>query len=323
MRSRHFISSPYFYFSFINLFFLFIDSSSLFAVQDSTANAAEQGISFGDVFEWILVFGYLAGVFVLLPWVVYTNLKEGLGTADAGSIGDAAPDAGLTEEQRNSRALSILEKIEEKLTPFEEDGQQFSTITKGSQARFIKHGIDYITQNLQPADSGIIERINEIVEMYSERTKRVFTGSKWVIGCAIALPAFMWYTTGFNNFIIIQTLGLVFYFLSSRTPMYILEKRIERFGSFGGVFIGSLFSGLFIGAGTKHYKVYSDGRKERDHESELTGGMVFFLIIFLAAMILGFMVAALGVVNFLMNYMNNALIPAKPEAWYEKTFAAN
>jgi len=33
-------------------------------------------------------------------------------------------------------------------------------------------------------------------------------------------------------------------------------------------------------------------------------------------------IKSLGVVvNFLMNYMNNALLPTKPEAWYAKNFA--
>ncbi len=109
--------------------------------------------------------------------------------------------------------------------------------------------------------------------------------------------------------------------MSSHTPLYLLEKRMKMLGNFGGVLVGSIVSGLFVGAGAKHYNVYSDGRKERDYSSELTGGAVYFLILAVIAMILGFLAAALGVVNFLMNYMNNALIPTKLESWYEKEFA--
>ena len=310
------------YFSFFVIFFLFAGSGLLFAVQDAAKAATDSGLSGGDVFEFLLVAGYIVGVFVLLPWVVYTNTKEKLSVMDAGSAAGIQPDASLTEEERNKQALMILEEIEQKLTPYQEDEQDMITITKGSQARFMKKGIDYIQQNLVPTDPDIIERVNEFIAIYENRTKRVFTGSKWIIISAVGLAALFVWTGGITSFLFIHILGIVFYILSSRTPMYLLEKRLNMFGG-GGSFIGSIFGGLFIGAGAKHYNVYADGRKERDYSSEFTGGAAYFLIIVVAALFLGFMAAALGVVNFLMNYMNNALIPSSPKSWYEKTFATN
>ena len=186
----------------------------------------------------------------------------------------------------------------------------------------MKKGIEYIQQNLQPTDPDIIARMNEYITVYEDRTKRVFTGSKWIIISAVGLAALFVWTGGITSFLFIHTLGIVFYILSSRTPMYILEKRMNLFGG-GGSIVGAIFGGLFIGAGAKHYNVYSDGRKERDYSSEFTGGAVYFFLIVIVAMFMGFMAAALGVVNFLMNYMNNALIPGKPESWYEKTFATS
>ncbi len=310
------------YFSFFVIFFLFAGSGLLFAVQDAAKAATDSGLSGGDVFEFLLVAGYIVGVFVLLPWVIYTNTKEKLSVMDAGSAAGIQPDASLTEEERNKQALMILEEIEQKLTPYQEDEQDMITITKGSQARFMKKGIDYIQQNLVPTDPDIIERVNEFIAIYENRTKRVFTGSKWIIISAVGLAALFVWTGGITSFLFIHILGIVFYILSSRTPMYLLEKRLNMFGG-GGSFIGSIFGGLFIGAGAKHYNVYADGRKERDYSSEFTGGAAYFLIIVVAALFLGFMAAALGVVNFLMNYMNNALIPSSPKSWYEKTFATN
>ncbi|NOX90636.1 MAG: hypothetical protein GXO77_16660 [Calditrichaeota bacterium] len=295
MKTKGFTLSPYFNIYFIALLFLFIGSGSMLAAQEGAKTAAGSGLSGGDVFEFIIIAGYLIGVFVLLPWVIYTNMKEKLAVIDAGSSADTLPDPNLSEDERNRRAAMILEEIENKLTPFQEEGEELRTITKGSQARFIKKGIEYIRQNLKPTDPEIISRANEIIEVYNDRTKRVFTGSKWVIGAAVGIGLIFLYQMGIKAFLFIHFLGVAFYILSSRTPVYILEKRIKLFGKFGGAVIGSIFSGLFAGADTKHYKVYQDGRKERDHESELTGGLVYFFIIVVVAMILGFLAAALGV----------------------------
>jgi hypothetical protein len=292
-------------------------TTSMAFTQDAVKTATESGLSGGDIFEFLLGAGYMLGVFVLLPWVVFTNVKEKL---NPGSTENATPDSRLTEEDRNVRATEVLDEIYKRLTSIQEDGEELVTITKGSQARFMKNGIEYIKQNLQPTDAEVKDRISEISTLYENRTQRIFTGSKWIIISATGLLALFLWTGGVSTFLFIHALGIVFYVLSSRTPIYILEKRMNLFGG-GNSFAGSIFGGLFIGAGAKHYNLYSDGTKERDYSSEFTGGAVYFLLIVVVAMFMGFMAAALGVVNFLMNYMNNAVIPGKLESWYEKAFA--
>lgn len=300
------------------LFMLFLIPGALLA-QEAAVKAAESGISGGDIFEFLVIAGYLGGVFVLLPWVIYTNTHEGLASqTELPGLVESDPGA----EQRNEQAVKILEEIEQRLTSCQVDGEQLLTITKGSQARFVKRGLDYIRQRLMPIDEALEARVNEFADMYAERSKRIFTGSKWVIGCAVGIGAFLVYQVGFSTFILIHTLGVVFYILSSRTPLYVLEKRGSLFGG-GSTMIGALVGGLFLGAGAKHYNVYSDGTRERDHSSEFTGGMVFFLLLAVLAMFLGFLAAALGVVNFLLNYMNNALIPTSHDAWYNKSFSVS
>lgn len=311
-RSTHIILST--------LFIFLLLGSALFA-QEPANTEKDTGINSGDIFEYVIILGYMLGVFVLLPWVVYTNLNENLTILQHGA--DSLPNSSLSEDERNRQAVMLLEEIEKKLTPFNENGEELKTVTKGSQARFIKKSVEYIRQELQPTDPDIVDRVNEIVEVYNDRTRRIFTGSKWIIACSVGIGVLLFWQAGFNTFIIIHFLGVAFYILSSRTPMYLLEKRIKFFGSFGGAIVGALFSGLFIGSGAKYYKVYSDGRKERDYESEFTGGMVYLFLMAVVAMILGFLAAALGIVNFLMNYMNNALLPVKPASWYNKNFAQN
>jgi len=306
-------------YSILTIVLLFLSSLILFAQGDPEVATPESSI---DWLQVIFVTGYLGGVFILFPWVIYTNLKEKLFVGETEYTEGSLSNSELSVDERNSRATMILNEIENKLTPItdEESGEELKTITKGSQARFIKRGIEYIQQHLKPTDSEVFARMNEIIEIYENRTKRIFTGSKWIIGFAIGTGLFLIYTVGINTFIFIHFIGVVFYIMSSQTPLYLLEKRIEFLGNFGGAFLGSLMSGLFVGAGAKHYNVYSDGRKERDYSSELTGGAIYLIILFVVAMFLGFLAAALGVVNFLINYMNNALIPTKLETWYEESF---
>ncbi len=307
-------------YSILTIVLLFLSSLILFAQGDPDVASPESSI---DWFQVIVTIGYLGGVFILFPWVIYTNLKEKLFVVETEFTVDSLSNTELTEDERNSRAALLLEEIENRLTPIkdEESGEELKTITKGSQARFIKRSIEYIQQNLKPTDPDTFARMNEIITVYEDRTKRIFTGSKWIIGFAVGVGLLLLYQAGLSTFIFIHFIGVVFYIMSSHTPLYLLEKRMKMLGNFGGVLVGSIVSGLFVGAGAKHYNVYSDGRKERDYSSELTGGAVYFLILAVIAMILGFLAAALGVVNFLMNYMNNALIPTKLESWYEKEFA--
>ncbi|MEJ2053040.1 MAG: hypothetical protein P8X42_03885 [Calditrichaceae bacterium] len=326
MKQFCFKRSALVYLLLTTILLFFIIPTTIAVAQDApkttTAKSKEKGGG-DDIFEYIIAGGYLIGVFVLFPWVVYTNLKEKLSVISEEDLAGELPDPDISEEERNKRAAMVLEEMEKNMTTFQEEGRELITITKGSQARFIRKGVQYIRKNLKPTDPDIIARVNELVGVYQDRAQRVFTGSKWIIGCAIGLGVFMVYMTGISTFIFIHFLGVVFYIMSSRTPMYVLEKRMKLLGSFGGAFVGSIFTGLLVGSGTKYYKVYSDGRRERDYESELSGGMIALLIMFVVAMIIGFLAAAMGVVNFLMNYMNNALIPTKPETWYNKTFAVS
>ena len=136
----------------------------------------------------------------------------------------------------------MLEEIDNRLTHYEEDGKDMVTITKGSQARFSRKGLAYIRNELVPANPDIITRANELIGVYQNRSERIFTGSKWIIGFAIGFGVFIAYIAGLNSFIFIHALGIVFYVLSSRTPIYILEKRMNRINNIG--FGKSIFKDL-------------------------------------------------------------------------------
>lgn len=296
---------------------------SFLTIYAQTAEPVKPTSSGGiDWFEVTIVTGYLLGVFILLPIVIFTNLKEKLFSLTDTNSSEIQPIENLSEEERNNRARLILEKIESKMTSFTADnGENMVTITKGKQAKFIKEGLDYISKNLVPTDSDIIQRVNEFAAVYADRTQRAFTGSYWIIASSIGVGLLLYSTGGITTFLFIHFLGLVFYILSSRSTMYTIEKRMKMFGGFGG-FLGGIMTGLLIGNGTKYYLKYSDGSVKRDWETEGQMAIMGLVILIIIAMLLGFFAAFLGVINSLLNYSTSYLLPFKSkEDWFEKNIA--
>lgn len=306
------------------MIFLMLLMMTTFATNDTTATAAAQKASGSggvDWFELILLIGYIGGVFVLLPIVVYTNFNEHIF-----SPGDEPDkiniDPGLTLEERNSRSVEILERIEEKLTPVKgENDEDLITITKGSQAKFMKKGLDYIRKRLNPNEEQVLARVEEFEQVYHDRAARAFTGSYWIIACSTGVGLLTLFTAGINTFLIIHLLGLLFYILSSRTTVYGTEKRLRWIGGINSGLVAGVFASLFAGMGTTFYKRYSDGSREFDGESTMANMGIVIMFIFIIAVILGFFAVVLGVVNFILNYSTSFLLPfKKEEQWYKDNF---
>lgn len=283
------------------IIFTFIFGVLLFAAPDEVKKK-----SF-DWFQFLFTFGYLAGVFVLLPIILYTRSKEKLIKPD----GNEQSIDGLDENERNTRSQKILTKIENSLTPYQsEDGEEMITITKAKQAKLVKNGLDYINTKLLPTDENIIDRTKEFERVYEDRIDRAFTGSKWIIACSVGFGVLMFVTAGFQMFLVIHILGLIFYILSSRATMYSIEKRAELFGSKDGA-IGGIMSSLFLGDGTKYYVKHGSGPWKRDYETEFSMSIVGLLALFVIAFFLGAFAALMGVINFVINYSGNLILPFK------------
>ncbi|MFW5707900.1 MAG: hypothetical protein ACOC12_08270 [Bacteroidota bacterium] len=286
------------------------------------ANTTESSGGGFDYFSFFIAAGYLLGVFVLLPLVLYTNFNEKIIDPREGNPDKLKLLEDLTEEERNERAVSILQRIEEKLTPVtDEEGNEMITITNGAQSRFTKRGLDYILTRLNPTDQDILDRVDEFKEVYKQRSKRIFSGSYWIIACAAGLGLLFIYTGGLSFFVVIHWLGLLFYILSSRITIYGAEKRLKWLGGLSTGIIAGIMGGLFGSFDTKHYNVYSSGRRERDYNSELSGSMITILLLAVVAMIIGFLTALMGVINFLWNYTHSFLLPFKNcDQWYATNF---
>lgn len=279
--------------------------------EGGNAGAGGGGI---DWFEMALLFGYVVGVFILLPITLYTNLREG-DIADREDRGEAS---GKTLEERDALARQLLGTLEAKLgTTQDEEGGTVKTITSGRQSRLVKRTLDYINHNLTPLQSGTEEQVQAMTEMYEDRSQRYFSGSKWIIGAAVAVAVLMVMTGGVNTFIFIHALGLVFYILSSRVPAYRLEKIAAR--GHGGNLLSSILNGLFLGDSVRYYLKDSSGHKTRDWESEGQAAMIRMFLMAVAALFLGLMAALLGIVNFVLNYSTSFLLPfPSEEQWFAR-----
>lgn len=272
-------------------------------------------------FELIVTIGYIGGVFILLPLVIYTTLKERLYNPGNSKLKETIEN--ISEAERNKRAMEILEKVETKMDSFvDENGENCFTINKGAQARFMKNALDYINKKLAPTDSTILEMIGEITELYKNRTKRIFTGSYWIVACAAGLAILLTVTAGgFTTFTLLQIAGVIFYILSSRTPYYAFEKRMDKYGGNSSL-ISTFMTLLFIGNQSKHYVKRGDGPWERDYESEAGESIIHLIIMFVVAVLLGFLVAFLGIISFLSNFVTSLVLPfKKEEQWYIKNFS--
>lgn len=280
-----------------------------------------------DWFTLIIALAYFSGVFVLLPLVIYTNLNEKIFKATDQNQEKIQVVDGLDDSTRNAKAVEILQSIEAKMSKISDDeGTEFVSITNASQARYTKMGLDYILTRLNPSGEDIKARISELSDVYAKRSKRVYTGSNWILGCAIGLIVFLGIIDTsllFSSFILLHVLGIVFYYLSSRTALYALEKRIEYLSSGKLGIVASVFSGLFVGLAAKEYVKTNGGPWVRNYGGELTSSGIILIIMFVVAMFISFLVALFGILNFVVNYSKSFITPFnKADKWYEETFGS-
>jgi hypothetical protein len=272
-----------------------------------------------DWFSVIVAGSYMIGVLVLLPLVVYTNMNEKIKQPTG------EPLSSLDEEERNEKAAELLDHVESKLTRYlNDEGTEMVTIDKGSQARLMKRTLDYINVYLAPTDPEILEMVHENTLLYNQATERKYTGSNWVLGSAVGIVVLMGIidlSMLFSTFILLHGLGIAFYFLSSRAPMYVINRRLSRFGGTKLGIVGTVLGGIFAGTATKYYVSHNGGAYERDWETEGNMAITTLFIVFVVALFVAFLVAFFGVLNFFLNYSTTFLSPLdNEEKWFKRTF---
>lgn len=308
-------------------------------IVDSEITSEDQ-IEKKDSYLEIILGGGLTLVFLSLFGVIfYTNKNEKILTSDNSSYINREDSEVLTEEERNENAQKILELIEGELTMIEdEEGNSLLTITKGSQARFVKRGLDYIAVVLKPTNSNVLDRVNEMTGLYESQIKREFVGSKFILWGSIVLAIIYtimnlslseWYLLPL--FFAIFAPIIAFYYYASKAPRFIIEKR------YGGgktnvpdILIGFLLAGFAVSpfAYFKHYMSVDGGKTwERDHNEEFSStlfslflNLIWKAIMLFIAFILIQAIFLFSIINVLLYYATTLLSPLNnPEKWYQKS----
>jgi hypothetical protein len=247
----------------------------------------------------------------------------------------AAGKSGESTDEENRQCYDLMDQMVNCWTDIEyECGQELHYPKNmkeiGKARKLLVQIID-----IAPTDKKVVDTFVHYAEILKSKTDREFDGSGLLLALAsgVALIILIMGIAGlaggggFGVFIVAVIAAVLFflapcgiYFLACRTPGFMLEvrknKKPSRF-KFVNVVVMILFgagiAGLKanLGGSDKWYKVYSDGRRERDWETEGQMAMISLAIKgFILCMILVvlFMIAASVILWAFINYLRNYVI---------------
>jgi hypothetical protein len=233
-------------------------------------------------------------------------------------------------EEENQMCLEILQQAVECWTIIEnENGRDIHYPNSMKEITAAKKLLVKII-DIAPTDNGIVDDFCNSAAVIKDNTNREFDGS----GLLLLLAAIMFVgvnilfilSGGFRAIIggiilssILWGVPAAMYFLACRTPRFMInsrkEKKPSRFklvNAIIAIIFGAGAAGLMasMGTNTTWYKVFSDGRREVDHEMQFYQLMfalgikafILFLILF-ALFIISMSVVLWAFINYLRNYV--------------------
>ena len=180
-----------------------------------------------------------------------------------------------------------------------DEGEELRKPTKMKQVKASSMLLDQAIA-LQPTDKDMIDNINELADVINSNEERYFDGSKplaWLGG--IVGIIFLFISPQFGIITLISTGA---YILSSRTPVFLIEKRQKRGGGniHNGIIAGVF--GMIAGAQTVRtvYK-YSDGHKE--YEDDNSQHWIAWILGLAILVCIAATMALWAMINYLRNYV--------------------
>lgn len=208
------------------------------------------------------------------------------------------------EPDDDERALcyDLLEQAFDSWTVISRPGEEeLRTPTKMKQIRKTRKLLNRVIA-LCPFDEDIINRLNELCNIINISSERSFDGSKMLVGISVVVAIISIFLDDSYAMVSMIGSGIVLYWLASRTPQFLIEKRAERGG--GNIFTGILGGAFAAVATAKTYKTvtkWSDGTTTTDYDhSETWISLVLMVIVCLVLACLMFFWAML---NYLRNYV--------------------
>lgn len=275
---------------------------------DAIADAAgDDGVSLWVKIKDLFISILMAGLFLFMighmAYVLFKGARyKEVFTVEAMKV--RRQQAGMPEEMTE-------EEIDEAWTKMEEAFQTWTVVETTEDNEFRKPTkMKQITQSAMlidqviamcPTDEEVVARLNDLTDVVNDGEKRHFDGSTKLVVLGVIVGILMYWMVGLNMTItMLAFTGL--YYVASRTPQFLIDKRALRGG--GNIHNG-IMAGVFAmlaGAQTVRtvYK-YSDGHKEYDddHSQHWIALVLACVILFVLAMLMVFW----AILNYIRNYV--------------------
>lgn len=254
------------------------------------------------IFSGLVLIAYIAMIIHMI-YIKYKGVryKKALTVEEmkAERIAQNKPEE-MSPEEFNE-ALTLLAGVFDTWTVVgqNDEGEELRKPTKMKQVKASSMLLDQAIA-LQPTDKDMIDNINELADVINSNEERFFDGSKplaWLGG--IVGIIFLFISPQFGIITLISTGA---YILSSRTPVFLIEKRQKRGGGniHNGIIAGVF--GMIAGAQTIRtvYK-YSDGHKE--YEDDNSQHWIAWILGLAILVCIAATMALWAMINYLRNYV--------------------
>ena len=156
-----------------------------------------------------------------------------------------------------------------------------------------------------PTDEATVKRLNGLAMILNSALQRTFNGSKALIIISIIIGAIAAFTTKTAAPAIYIGVGLLVYWLASRTANFVLIRKEIKNGGVKQSFLSRIIGGLFAGvAAAKTYKTittYSDGSQTTDVDNSET--WISLAITLVVLLLLASLIWFFSLINYLRNYV--------------------
>lgn len=278
--------------------------------RESAPSGNVKGDSFSDknVLNTILGILFIIAVLAMIAHMVYVNYFA------PGYPENPVPTTGTPEN--NSFVKSSMDALYNvDFTPYcdpnETPGPDVYNFPIGKKAAYhAKEVLDDVYANHLPVDGEAAEELRKVSIVTNESFKRTFAGSKLFLIITIVVAAGACYLNKDATALLYFIPSCIMYYLSCRTPNYILmEKDLKamKTGKASNGIMNGVLAGIFGLAATA--PVYVEATKNRntgeviDTEEDYSMtwiAMAISLILFIA---LAYAMVFVGILNYLRNYV--------------------
>ena len=262
---------------------------------------AQDGLSAMETRVWVRFISVEAIMLVIAAHAIFINLKQKQFRTDytvdefRKNRTDAALGA-LTQSEIDAlnSSLDSIDGIWGEIVDSKGD-----TVTYPHKNSTLKQSVAIIAQTTaaNPANKGIVDKINSYNEVLNHALSRQFTGSKALIAIAVIIGLFMGLGTGIYAATVATITTVVAYIFASRTPNFMLIEQISKSGSKPTTLIKRLLVTIVTGVSAAK-ATNGNGRGADDNHTWYS-----IVLIVVLTLVLAFLLPVITLVNYLRNYL--------------------